>query len=156
MFFFKQKTAYEMRISDWSSDVCSSDLTKVNTIRFYEDIGLLPPAARTASGRRSYGPEDVRRLAFIRSARGLGFSIDEIRSLKALAAGPEQDCAEVRALAARHLLDVDERLERMVRLRAELARIVQLCEGGRLARSEERSAGKGGVGTGCSRWSQET
>src|SRR3546814_19237640 len=82
-----------MRISDWSSDVCSSDL----------------------------------------SARGLGFSIDEIRSLKALAAGPEQDCDEVRALAARHLLDVDERLERMVRLRAELARIVQLCEGGRLA-----------------------
>lgn len=107
--------------------------TKVNTILFYEDIGLLPPAARTASGRRSYGPEDVRRLAFIRSARGLGFSIDEIRSLKALAAGPEQDCAEVRALAARHLLDVDERLERMVRLRAELARIVQLCEGGRIA-----------------------
>ena len=107
--------------------------TKVNTIRYYEDIGLLPHAARTASGRRSYGPEDVRRLAFIRSARGLGFSIDEIRSLKALAAGPEQDCAEVRALAARHLLDVDERLERMARLRAELARIVQLCEGGRIA-----------------------
>src|SRR3546814_1928137 len=132
IFFCKQKPAYEMRISDLSSDVCSSDLmgrevglpigalasrtgTKVNTIRFYEDIGLLPPAARTASGRRSYGPEDVRRLAFIRSARGLGFSIDEIRSLKALAAGPEQDCAEVRALAARHLLDVDERLEQIGR-----------------------------------------
>src|SRR3546814_13520369 len=87
IFFCKQKPAYEMRISDWSSDVCSSDLmgrevglpigalasrtgTKVNTIRFYEDIRLLPPAARTASGRRSYGPEDVRRLAFIRSEIG--------------------------------------------------------------------------------------
>lgn len=107
--------------------------TKVNTIRFYEDIGLLPCAARTASGRRSYGPDDVRRLAFIRSARGLGFSIDEIRSLTALAAGPEQDCAEVRALAARHLLDVDERLGRMARLRDELARIVELCDGGRIS-----------------------
>ena len=47
--------------------------TKVNTIRFYEDIGLLPCAARTASGRRTYGDEDVGRLAFIRNARGLGF-----------------------------------------------------------------------------------
>ena len=62
--------------------------TKVNTIRFYEDIGLLPCAARTASGRRTYGDEDVGRLAFIRNARGLGFSIDEIRSLTALALGP--------------------------------------------------------------------
>ena len=87
--------------------------TKVNTIRFYEDIGLLPCAARTASGRRTYGDEDVGRLAFIRNARGLGFSIDEIRSLTALALGPGQDCAEIRALAARHLLDVDEKLERM-------------------------------------------
>lgn len=104
--------------------------TKVNTIRFYEDIGLLPCAARTASGRRSYGDEDVGRLAFIRNARGLGFSIDEIRSLTALALGPGQDCAEIRALAARHLLDVDEKLERMARLRAELGRIVQLCDGG--------------------------
>ncbi|PKP88033.1 MAG: transcriptional regulator [Alphaproteobacteria bacterium HGW-Alphaproteobacteria-17] len=107
--------------------------TKVNTIRFYEDIGLLPHAARTVSGRRSYGPEDVRRLSFIRSARGLGFSIDEIRSLTALAAGPEQDCAEVRALAARHLLAVDERLARMAQLRCELARIVELCDGGRVS-----------------------
>ena len=104
--------------------------TKVNTIRFYEDIGLLPCAARTASGRRTYGDEDVGRHAFIRNARGLGFSIDEIRSLTALALGPGQDCAEIRAVAARHLLDVDEKLERMARLRAELARIVQLCDGG--------------------------
>lgn len=87
--------------------------TKVNTIRFYEDIGLLPGAARTASGRRTYGDEDVGRLAFIRNARGLGFSIDEIRSLTALALGPGQDCAEIRAVAARHLLDVDEKLDGM-------------------------------------------
>jgi DNA-binding transcriptional MerR regulator len=104
--------------------------TKVNTIRFYEAIGLLPCAARTASGRRTYGGEDVGRLAFIRNARGLGFSIDEIRSLTALAMGPGQDCAEIRSLAARHLFDVDEKLERMGRLRAELARIVDLCDGG--------------------------
>lgn len=105
--------------------------TKVNTIRFYEDIGLLPCAARTASGRRTYGDEDVGRLAFIRNARGLGFSIDEIRSLTALALGPAQDCAEIRALGARHLLDVDEKLERMARLRAELARTSNSATAGR-------------------------
>ena len=104
--------------------------TKINTIRFYEDIGLLPSAACTASGRRTSGEEDVGRLAFIRNARGLGFSIDEIRSLTALALSPGPDCAEIRALAARHLLDVDEKLQRMGQLRAELARIVHLCDGG--------------------------
>ena len=60
--------------------------TKVNTVRFYEEIGLLPRAARTESGRRTYGMSDLNRLSFIRNARGLGFSIDEIRSLLALAA----------------------------------------------------------------------
>ncbi len=68
--------------------------TKVNTIRFYEDIGLLPRPIRTASGRRSYDVADVRRLSFIRHGRGLGFAVEEIRSLLALSDQPERDCAE--------------------------------------------------------------
>ena len=65
-------------------DLARQTGTKVNTIRFYEEIGLLPLPNRTASGRRTYATADVRRLAFIRHGRGLGFSIDEIRSLFAL------------------------------------------------------------------------
>src|SRR3546814_4465955 len=78
-------------------DLARQTGTKVNTIRFYEDIGLLPRALRTASGRRTYGAADVRRLAFIRHSRGLGFSVEEIRSLLALADEPERDCAEARS-----------------------------------------------------------
>ena len=64
--------------------------TKVNTIRFYEEVGLLPKPARTASGRRTYGEDDLRRLAFIRHARSLGFGTDMIRFLLDLAAQPER------------------------------------------------------------------
>jgi DNA-binding transcriptional MerR regulator len=82
-------------------DLARQTGTKVNTIRFYEEIGLLPRAMRTASGRRTYCAADVRRLAFIRHGRGLGFSVEEVRSLLALADEPERDCAEAAAIARR-------------------------------------------------------
>ena len=81
-------------------DLARQTGTKVNTIRFYEEIGLLPEALRTASGRRTYDTADLRRLAFIRHARQLGFSIPEIRSLLALSDQPDRDCAEARPLRA--------------------------------------------------------
>jgi len=95
--------------------------TKVTTIRFYEQIGLLETPARTASGRRTYGISDVDRLNFVRNGRRLGFTIEEIRSLLALAEQPERDCAEAAAIAARHLADVEERLSQLGALRDELA-----------------------------------
>ena len=107
--------------------------TKVNTIRFYEDIGLLPRAIRTASGRRVYDNPDVRRLAFIRHGRALGFSTDEIRSLLALAAQPDRDCAEAAAIARRHLAGIDLRIDRLNTLREALADVAVSCEGGRAA-----------------------
>lgn len=107
--------------------------TKVNTIRFYEDIGLLPRALRTASGRRTYGAADVRRLAFIRQGRGLGFSVEEIRSLLALADEPERDCAEAAAIARGHLRDIEMRITRLETLRDALAEVAVSCEGGRAA-----------------------
>lgn len=107
--------------------------TKVNTIRFYEDIGLLHRAIRTASGRRTYAGPDVRRLAFIRHARVLGFSTDEIRSLLALADEPDRDCSEAAAIARRHLADIDVRIGRLVTLRQALTEVAVSCGGGRAA-----------------------
>ena len=103
--------------------------TKVNTIRFYEEVGLLPTPARTASGRRTYGEDDLRRLAFIRHARSLGFGTAMIRSLLDLAAQPERECGEARAIAVHHLAEVDSRIRRLKTLRAELDRMVSECEG---------------------------
>lgn len=111
-------------------DLAAATGTKVNTIRFYEDIGLMPRAARTASNRRTYSPSDISRLAFIRHGRDLGFSIDEVRSLMNLSSHPDRDCADASAIARRHLRDVEERLTRLELLRAELTRIADSCEGG--------------------------
>jgi len=112
-------------------DLARQTGTKVNTIRFYEDIGLLPRAVRTASGRRSYGIPDVRRLAFIRHGRALGFSVEEIRSLLALSDEPERDCAEAAAIARRHLQDIETRIARLETLRDALSEVAVSCEGGR-------------------------
>lgn len=106
---------------------------KVNTIRFYEDIDLMPPAARTESGRRIYGEADVRRLRFIRNGRELGFSTDELKSLISLSQQPDGDCGAAAAIARRHLADVQARMARLALLRNELEQVAANCEGGRMA-----------------------
>src|SRR5579863_7621733 len=78
----------------------------LETIRYYERIGLMPEPGRTAGGYRSYGADHARRLAFIRRARELGFGIEGIRTLLNLAAPGRASCAEVRALTMAHLDDV--------------------------------------------------
>lgn len=112
-------------------DLARQTGSKVNTIRFYEDIALLPRAARTASGRRTYGVSDLRRLAFIRHGRRLGFSVGEIRSLLALSDEPERDCAEAATIARHHLHDIEMRISRLKMLRDALAEIAVSCDGGR-------------------------
>lgn len=107
--------------------------TKVTTIRFYESIGLLAAPPRTASGRRTYGPADTRRLRFIRNGRRLGFSIDEIRSLINLAENPAQDCSAASVIAARHLEDVESRLAQLTLLRDELATLTLTCTNEQIA-----------------------
>jgi MerR family transcriptional regulator, mercuric resistance operon regulatory protein len=77
--------------------------SNVETIRYYERIGLLPFPARSAGGYRLYGDEHLKRLTFVRRARTLGFSIDEVRRLLHLADHRRRPCAEVRVLAAAHL-----------------------------------------------------
>jgi len=114
-------------------DLARSTGTKINTIRFYEDVGLLPRAIRTASGRRTYADADVRRLAFIRHGRALGFSIDDIRSLLGLAEDPNQDCSEAATIARRHLADIELRIARLAMLRDSLSDVATACDGGRAA-----------------------
>ncbi|MBX9847041.1 MAG: helix-turn-helix domain-containing protein [Xanthobacteraceae bacterium] len=114
-------------------DVAAATGTKVSTVRFYEQIGLLARAARTESGRRTYGQPDVLRLAFIRRGRAMGFSIDEIRSLLELSDRPDGDCAKAAVIARRHLGEVEERIRQLTRLRVELTTLAKSCDGGRAA-----------------------
>ncbi len=103
---------------------------KVATVRYYESIGLLPGIARTRSGRRLYSVRDVKRLAFIRHARALGFDIDDIRTLLALADSPDTPCEDADAIARRHLASIDARLSQLRALRAEIKGMVDACPGG--------------------------
>lgn len=108
--------------------VASQTGCTVPTIRYYEEVGLLPAAARTASGQRSFGDDDVRRLVFIRRCRDFGFSVEQIRSLVALMDEPQRPCAEVREIAAARLDDVRERLTDLRALEASLAQFVCGCD----------------------------
>ena len=103
---------------------------KVPTIRFYEEIGLLPQPRRAANDRRIYDQDAVRRLAFIRHARQLGFSVDAIRDLLDLSDHPDRDCGEANRLAAQQLRDVETKIAQLEVLRAELRRMVDAaCKG---------------------------
>src|SRR5690606_3111159 len=101
----------------------------IETIRYYERIGLLPTPPR--QGRyRSYGTEDVARLSFVRRARELGFTLDEVRALVRLAAGGPTSCAEARELAASHLKDVRARITDLKRMERVLSDSVRACDAG--------------------------
>lgn len=114
-------------------EVARESGVKVPTIRYYEEIGLLPPPPRTEGGRRSYGAADMRRLAFIRHARELGFEIEAIRTLLRLQDDPDQSCAAADAIARDHLVAVERRIASLTALRAELQRMVEGCSHGHVA-----------------------
>ena len=106
---------------------------KAETIRFYEKIGLLPAPRRTASNYRTYAPEQVARLRFIRRARDLGFSVEEVRALLELADERERECSEVDALAQKHLIEVERKIADLQSLAGELRDIIGQCRGGTIA-----------------------
>lgn len=99
---------------------------KVQTIRYYEQIGLLPEAARSAGNQRIYGRAHLDRLAFIRHARELGFPLDAIRELLKVADHPDHPCATADRIARDQLAAVDARITRLEALRTELERM--LCD----------------------------
>lgn len=108
-----------------------SKLTSVNieTIRYYEKIGMLPAPPRTQSGRRAYGRLETRMLAFIRRARELGFSLDEIRALLRLGGPEKATCGEVKTIATRHLEDIRAKLSDLKKLERLLSKTVARCTG---------------------------
>ncbi len=99
----------------------------IETIRYYERIGLLPEPARSLAGYRLYAEDHLRRLRFIRRGRDLGFSIEAIRTLLRLAEHPDQPCADADRLAAEHLADVERKIEELTRLSEELGKMTRCC-----------------------------
>lgn len=103
----------------------------IETIRYYERVGLLPPPARTGGGYRDYLPQEVERLRFITRGRELGFSLEEIRSLLTLSDDPALSCHDVDQLARHHLADIQQRVRELRRIARELERTIASCAGGK-------------------------
>ncbi len=104
----------------------------LETVRYYEKVGLLPEPPRTAAGYRSYDATHERRLRFVLRARELGFSLDEIRELLRLVDERDQPCAEARAVAATHLDDVRAKIADLKRMERVLKDVVEQCAHGTL------------------------
>ncbi|MBA3054980.1 MAG: helix-turn-helix domain-containing protein [Sphingomonadales bacterium] len=103
----------------------------IETIRYYEKIGLLPAPARSEGGHRLYGHGHLMRLGFVRRARGLGFTLDEIRALLQLAEDRDRPCAEAREVAVVHLADVRAKIADLRAMEAVLAETVLRCADGK-------------------------
>lgn len=114
-------------------DLAKAAVTKVQTIRYYETIGLLPEPDRSEGNQRRYDDAALRRLAFIRHARELGFTLESIRGLLQLSDQPEHPCADADAIAKARLVEVESRIDRLKALRSELKRMISACEGGTVA-----------------------
>ena len=100
---------------------------RVDTVRHYEKLGLLKPAARLASGYRRYGEAEQKRLRFIRRAKALGFTLEEIESLLSLSAS--RSVSQVRRAASERLADVERRMGELARVRDSLRQLVAACPG---------------------------
>jgi len=102
----------------------------VQTIRYYERIGVMPAPPRSHGGQRQYDLAHMRRLGFIRRGRELGFSLDEIRGLLRLVDGGAYSCGEVKDLMVQHLEEVRVRIAALAGLERRLAEIAARCGGG--------------------------
>ena len=104
--------------------------TKVETVRYYERIGLLPRAGRSPGGQRRFAPDHLKRLNFIRRARGLGFSLGEIRTLLNLADKGEESCDEVRRIAFEQLDQIAHKIADLQSMQTVLSDMAARCVGG--------------------------
>lgn len=111
-------------------DVSRRTSVNIETIRYYERIGILDPPARTRGGRRVFSAAAVKRLGFVRRCRELGFTLDEIRALLTLVAGDNPSCEEVRALTEAHLQTVRSKIADLGRMERVLATLVAECRSG--------------------------
>lgn len=111
-------------------DLAKASGVKVVTIRYYEQAGLLPIPPRTAGNYRSYRPEHLQRLQFIRRLRDLGFPLEQVRELLGLASDRDQACDDVIRITREHLVGVEAKIRDLQKLAAELRRLSRCCRGG--------------------------
>jgi MerR family mercuric resistance operon transcriptional regulator len=108
-----------------------SRLTDVNieTIRYYERIGIMPAPPRTEGGQRIYGEDHLKRLTFVRRSRELGFSLDEVRALIGLVGSHALTCADVRNMARGHIADIRQKVKDLKKLERVLTDLADRCHG---------------------------
>jgi len=106
----------------------------IETIRYYERIGLMPRAARSDGGHRLYGEEHVKRLGFIRRSRELGFTLDQIRTLLRLVDGRRYTCAQVKRITVGHLDEIHRKLADLRTIERVLKGMAAECDGGAVPR----------------------
>ena len=114
-------------------DVAEKSGLPPKTIRYYEEIGLMPQPARSEGNQRLYGQRELERLSFIRHSRELGFSQSAIRELLRMTDAPERPCEDADRIAQEQLEAVEHKIARLTSLRDELTRMVKQCEGGPIA-----------------------
>jgi len=102
----------------------------IETIRYYERVGILPPAPRSAGGHRLFGEDLIKRLHFVRRGRELGFTLEEIRELLRLVDGGAYTCARIETLARAHARDIRNKIADLERLTAVLDKMASQCTGG--------------------------
>lgn len=114
-------------------ELAKATATNVETVRYYEKIGLLPPPARSAANYRAYGSDHLARLSFIRRARDLGFTLDAVRELLTLSDDKAQSCDAVDGIARVHLTEIDRKVGDLTALRTELDHVLNSCRHGTVA-----------------------
>jgi len=110
-------------------EVAGKSGVPAKTIRYYEDVGLIPPARRTESGYRDYDDRDLATLRFVQRARSLGFSVKDVGALLALWHDNARASAEVKALAADHVSEIDRKLAELKSMRRTLVDLMERCHG---------------------------
>lgn len=101
----------------------------IETIRYYERIGILPKIHRNAGGHRKYQPHQIKQLKFVKRSRELGFSLDDIRALTSLVAGSDYTCAQVKDLTTSHRDEVRAKIADLTKMERVLSDMVALCSG---------------------------
>lgn len=104
----------------------------IETIRYYEQIGILPPPQRSEGGHRLYGEEMVKRLHFVRRSRDLGFTLEEIRGLLRLVDGGKYTCSQIEKLARDHVADIRRKISDLRKLKKVLESMASQCSGGKV------------------------
>lgn len=122
-----------MRTNLTIGQLSAAAATPSATIRYYEKIGLLESPLRSDSNYRVYGDEDLTRLTFVRRAREIGFTIDQVRSLLAFSDQGDADCCTVMSLTEQHLAEVEQKIADLIGLKEHLSRLLTSCRGGRVA-----------------------